>query len=191
MPSLKANFDELMQRIRRGRELENTSFEPVYYLVFNPKEILSIKRNMVGWTARLKNEDWDVYCFSIADEIQRILQQDPRRKLWLMAEKQNPHDTDKVNRSLTNALANGKLLHQRLEVLLASIANKPKAILFVTDLEALHPYLRIGAIESQLQGKFSVPTVFLYPGARTGKTRLKFLGIYADDGNYRSVHVGG
>lgn len=191
MPSLKANFDELMQRIRRGRELENTSFEPVYYLVFDPKEILSIKRSMQGWTARLKNEGWDVYCFSIADEVQQVLQQDPRRKLWLMSEKQSPQDTDKVNKSLTNALANGKLLHERLEALLASIADKPEAILFVTDLEALHPYLRIGAVESQLQGKFAVPTVFLYPGVRTGKTRLKFLGIYPDDGNYRSVHVGG
>jgi len=61
----------------------------------------------------------------------------------------------------------------------------------VTDLEALHPFLRIGVIESQLQGKFHVPTVFLYPGIRTGKTRLKFLGFYPEDGNYRSVHVGG
>lgn len=54
-----------------------------------------------------------------------------------------------------------------------------------------HPYMRIGSIEGQLQGKFSVPTVFLYPGIRTGKTRLKFLGFYPEDGNYRSVHVGG
>ena len=51
--------------------------------------------------------------------------------------------------------------------------------------------MRIGAIESQLQGKFHVPTIFLYPGERTGKTRLKFLGFYPEDGNYRSVHVGG
>jgi len=55
----------------------------------------------------------------------------------------------------------------------------------------LHPFLRIGAIESQLQGQFHVPTVFLYPGVRTGKTRLRFLGFYPEDGNYRSVHVGG
>ena len=51
--------------------------------------------------------------------------------------------------------------------------------------------MRLGVIESQLQGKFHVPTVFLYPGMRTGKTRLKFLGFYPEDGNYRSVHVGG
>jgi hypothetical protein len=35
--------------------------------------------------------------------------------------------------------------------------------LLVTDLEALHPFLRIGAIESQLMGKFHVPTDLLLP----------------------------
>jgi hypothetical protein len=64
-------------------------------------------------------------------------------------------------------------------------------VLFVSDLEALHPYLRVGALEQQLTGRFSVPTVFLYPGIRDGKTTLKFLGIYPADGNYRSVHFGG
>ena len=78
-----------------------------------------------------------------------------------------------------------------LEKKLATIANDEKALLLVTDLEALHPYMRIGSIESQLQGKFNVPTVFLYPGVRTGQTRLKFLGFYPEDGNYRSMHVGG
>ncbi len=48
-----------------------------------------------------------------------------------------------------------------------------------------------GTIEGNLAGAFHVPTVFLYPGTRTGKTRLKFLGFYNEDGNYRSEHVGG
>jgi hypothetical protein len=74
---------------------------------------------------------------------------------------------------------------------LKEIESKPNAILLVTDLEALHPFIRVGAIESQLYGQFKVPTVFLYPGRRTGKTRLSFLGFYPEDGNYRSVHVGG
>ena len=79
----------------------------------------------------------------------------------------------------------------RLEGALQLLEGQHNALLLVTDLEALHPFLRIGAIESQLQGKFHVPTIFLYPGVRTGKTRLKFLGFYPEDGNYRSVHVGG
>jgi hypothetical protein len=57
-------------------------------------------------------------------------------------------------------VANGAL-QTRLEAKLSALEGKPKAILLVTDLEALHPYMRIGVIEGQLQGKFHVPTVFM------------------------------
>lgn len=191
MSSLQANFDELIERIRRGRELGHAGFEPIYYLVFEPQKILEVKRKTPAWAARLRNEGWEVHCFSIATEIEEILQNDPRRALWLLADRKAPQDWQKANQSLANALTNGAALQKRLEAKLASLQGHPNAVVIVTDLEALHPYLRIGAIESQLQGKFNIPTVFLYPGVRTGKTSLKFLGFYPDDGNYRSVHVGG
>ena len=63
------------------------------------------------------------------------------------------------------------------------------AVLFVTDLEAIHPYLRIGAIEQQLAGRFHVPTVVLYPGTAGGAFSRRFLGVHKEDGNYRSQHI--
>lgn len=191
MSLLQANFDELIERIRRGRELGHAGFEPIYYLIFEPKKILEVKRKTPFWTARLRNEGWEVHCFSIATEIEEILQNDPRRALWLLADRKAPQNWQKANQSLANALTNGAALQKRLEDKLASLKGHSNAVVIVTDLEALHPYLRIGAIESQLQGKFNIPTVFLYPGERAGKTSLKFLGFYPADGNYRSAHVGG
>lgn len=190
MLSLKADFDELMERVRQGRELGHASFEPIYYLVFSPKKILEVKRALPAWTARLRNEGWDVHRFSIAKEIGEILGEARLRTIWINADRKAPLAWDKTNKALANALGNG-VLQKRVERLLEGLAAARNAIVLVTDLEALHPYLRIGAIECQLYGKFRVPTVFLYPGERTGKTRLKFLGFYPEDGNYRSVHVGG
>lgn len=190
MPSLKANFDELLTRIRHGRDLGSASFEPIYYLIFHPQEILEVKRNLPAWTAKLRQEGWDVQIFSIAEAIHDILQQAPLRKIWLTADRKAPVSWEKTNQSLANALSKGAL-QNRLESVLEEANSKHNGIVLVTDLEALHPYMRIGAIESQLYGKFNVPTIFLYPGERTGKTRLKFLGFYPEDGNYRSVHVGG
>ncbi|MBU0973504.1 MAG: DUF1788 domain-containing protein [Proteobacteria bacterium] len=191
MSSLKADFDELRERIRHGRELDHASFEPIYFLVFPPDQILEVKRQTPAWISKLHQEGWDVKLFSIAEEISAILKADPRRFLWLLADKKAPLDWAKTNQSLANALTTNSPLQQRLESLLASQEGRVNSLVLVTDMEALHPYLRIGAIESQLQGKFHVPTIFLYPGVRTGKTRLKFLGFYHEDGNYRSVHVGG
>ena len=190
MASLKDNFNELLERVRAGRELSHASYEPIYYLIFPPREILDVKRSLPAWAAKLRNDGWDVRQFSIATEIQDILDHAPLMKIWLAADGKAPLAWEKTNQSLTNVITNGSLKN-RLEAQLDLLQNKKNAILFVTDLEALHPYIRIGAIESQLYGKFCVPTIFLYPGERTGKTRLKFLGFYSEDGNYRSVHVGG
>lgn len=191
MPSLTADFDELMQRVQSGREFSHASFEPIYYLVFHPREIIEIKRQMAAWKARLKNAGWNVTTFSAAEHINDILQSSPMRKIWLNADAKAPLDWEKTNKSLANALTGRDQLQKRLESTISELKGDPDAIVLVTDLEALHPYLRIGAIEAQLQGKFHIPTIFFYPGVRTGKSRLRFLGFYPEDGNYRSVHVGG
>ena len=191
MSSLKADFNELLQRVRQGREFAHASFEPIYYLVFHPSEILEVKRQTPAWVAKLRNEGWEVTVFSIAEHVTDILAKAPLRKVWLAADAKSPQDWAKTNQSLANALTKADGLQSRLEAVLTGLEGNQNTIVLVTDLEALHPYLRIGAIEAQLQGKFHVPTVFLYPGVRTGKTRLKFLGFYPEDGNYRSVHVGG
>ena len=191
MPSLKADFDELIQRVAAGRELSHASFEPIFYLVFDPSEILEVKRLMPAWTAKLANAGWQVETFSIAYNIIDIFREAPLRKIWIEADRKAPLSWDRTNGALTNALTSPNGLQSRLDERLGALEGRQSTILLVTDLEALHPYLRIGAIEAQLQGKFYVPSVFLYPGTRTGKTKLRFLGFYPEDGNYRSVHVGG
>lgn len=192
MLSLKAKFSELIDRIEAGRDFGHASFEPIFYLVFSPASILEVKRQMPAWEAKLRNDGWDVHKFSIAEEIQQVFNSTPTkvRELWMNSDSRAPLQWEKTNKALANALSNGAL-QNRLEAALQALEGQPNTILLVTDVEALHPYMRIGSIESQLQGKFHVPTVFFYPGIRTGKTQLKFLGFYPEDGNYRSVHVGG
>lgn len=190
MASLRDDFKELMERLRHGRELGHASFEPIYYLIFSPSQILEVKRELPAWKAALRKDGWEVHTFSIAEHIESILQNSPLRKIWITADRKKPLEWDKTNRSLANAIEKEGFA-DRLKKQLEELEGQANAILLVTDLEALHPYMRIGAIESSLQGKFSVPTVFLYPGERTGKTKLKFLKFYPEDGNYRSVHVGG
>lgn len=194
MSFLKSNFDELISKIRQGREFTHASFEPIYYLIFPPSEIVAVKRQKKAWLSRLKTEGWNVYEFSIAEQIELLLSNISPivKKVWASSDLKDPLNFEKTNESITNALIKeGAGLKESFERYLLKVEQDKDALILVTDLEALHPYIRIGAIEAGLQGKFNVPTVFLYPGIRTGKTRLKFLGFYPEDGNYRSLHVGG
>jgi len=191
MSSVKADFDELRERIKHGRELGHASFEPIYYLVFSPDQILEVKRQTPAWISKLHQEGWEVHTFSVAENVWSLLKEDPLWPLCVMQDKDAPLDWKRTNHALADILTSEGGLLKRLESVLEPLEGNKNALVLVTDLEALHPFLRIGAIESQLQGKFHVPTIFLYPGVRTGQTRLKFLGFYPEDGNYRSVHVGG
>ena len=110
MPSLTADFDELRERIRHGRELGHASFEPIYYLVFPPQEIIEVKRQTPAWAAKLHQEGWNVHTLSIAEQIWELLKEDPLWSLCVMQDKSAPMDWPRTNKALADILtaSNGK-----------------------------------------------------------------------------------
>ena len=191
MQSLQTSFDELRQRLRQGRRLSNTGDDPVYYVIFHPSDMLEAKKCIKSWKAKLKLEGWTLQEFSMADAVQGILSAHPLRNIWMEQEAADPMAWEDVNKTFSDVLTAKDALKRKLDEKLQSMAGAKQTALFITDLEALHPYLRVGSLEQELQGRFTVPTVVMYPGIRSGKSTLRFLGIYPEDGNYRSEHIGG
>ena len=70
-------------------------------------------------------------------------------------------------------------------------AERPGAVVLLTDAAMLHPYVRSRLLESRLHDKVKVPTILFYPGRRSGQYGLHFLGFYPVDGNYRASLIGG
>ncbi|BDC48933.1 hypothetical protein F183_A12490 [Bryobacterales bacterium F-183] len=191
MQSLDDSFAELQLRLGDSQRLKNTGGDPVFYLVFHPKEMMAAKRKLRSWRAQLENHGWHVEVLSLAQTLNEFFNSHPLRKFWLSGEQLNPADVDSVNATLREALLSNQVVETRILAAVERLAHKQKGILLITDTEALHPYLRIGAVEQRLTGRVSCPVVILYPGRRGGETTLSFLGIYPDDGNYRSTHIGG
>ncbi|MBV8228026.1 MAG: DUF1788 domain-containing protein [Verrucomicrobia bacterium] len=203
MQSLKDKFDELRHRLGEGRHVDSTGTEPIFYIVFPVAEILEVKRQTKAWIAKLNNEGWSVVSLSMADAVEAVFRGDKFRKNWLLgerailqqAERANlPIDFREINKTLSKALCdNSKLspkLVEQIESKLRAAESHPNGLLLLTDLEALHPFLRINTIEAKLQGHVHCPVVVLYPGKREGRTSLRFLEFYPADPNYRSEHIG-
>jgi hypothetical protein len=203
MRSLKDNFEELRLRLGHGRGLSSTGSDPIFYLVFPVAQILEVKRQTKAWVAKLANEGWHVVTLSMTDVVERVLQDHKLRKVWLLSEKSlldrsekegKPLDTGDITKTLSKALSDGSQLSPALLAMVQEALDAahaaPNGLLLITDLEALHPYLRINTIEAYLHGKVQCPVVVLYPGVRVGKTSLRFLEIYPADPNYRSDHIG-
>lgn len=199
MQSLKDKFDELRHRLGRGRAMDSTGTEPIFYLVFPVADLLEVKRQSKAWMAKLANDGWSVVPLSMAEAVESVLRKNKMRKLWLNSEREILAQTEQqrgaldfreINKTLSAALVEGQGLQDFIESKLEVAESRMNGLLFMTDVEALHPYLRINTIESRLQGRIRCPVVVLYPGKREGKTSLRFLEFYPPDPNYRSEHIG-
>jgi hypothetical protein len=198
MQSLKDKFDEVCLRVRNGRRLESTGSAPIYYLVFLTKQILEVKQQTKTWIAKLENNDWNVVVFSFADAINSILRGHKFRKTWLLGEKTllskstqaiSPASVAEITTTIRKALTEGPELLSLVKEKLEEAAGRANGLLLLTDLEALHPYMRINSIEAQIMDLIRCPVIVLYPGKREGKTSLRFLEFYPADPNYRSEHI--
>jgi hypothetical protein len=190
----KESFEELRQRLRQGRGLSDTGDDPVYYLVFHPRYIIEVKRLIKEWKAKLNNEGWLAETLSMADTVHDLFRNYIDRDDWLEDEANRQFDIESIEKlksAQKSVLESEGALKSRIQARLDQLAGQKKTVLFITDVEALHPYLRVGVLEQQLLGKVPVPMVVLYPGTREGLTSLRFLGFYPPDGNYRSLHIGG
>ena len=199
MQSLDETFKDLQQRLASGRDLGSTGTDPIYYLVFPVSQILEAKRKLPAWRGWLGNQGWDVEECSMHKIVQEIFSTDKLRKFWLESEKMSLQhgsrsgdgfDTQDVTKTLVNSLTESGQIVSTIHAALERAGSKKRGILLITDLEALHPFLRINSIEAQMHGRVKCPVVVLYPGKREGKTSLRFLEIYPADPNYRSEHLG-
>jgi hypothetical protein len=199
MHSLKDKFDEVCLRISEGRRLDSTGSAPIYYLVFEVREIVEVKRQTKAWIAKLENLGWSVVTFSFSDALQAILQNHKFRSGWLNGEKVllgkatgAVPDTSvaQIRTTLEKALTEGPELLALIREAMAAAATRQNGLLLFTDLEAIHPFLRINSLEAKIQEEVRCPVIVLYPGKREGKTSLRFLEFYPADPNYRSEHIG-
>jgi hypothetical protein len=191
MQSLDSTFNELRERIGRGRGLNHYSFDPIYYHVFHPSKILDVKKKMTSWKAQLRKVGYNVHEFSISKEIEKIWDGYDLKDFVIDEESFSKDNLDLYKNTISQLVMEENPIIDRLTAVLEKASQQPSGVVFVTDLEALHPFGRIGIIEAGLQGKCPVPLIINYPGTRAGRTSLKFLGFYPEDGNYRSVHIGG
>jgi hypothetical protein len=188
MYSLDTAFNELLDKIRDPDALNPAKSAPVFYFCFPPEMMLTVKKHLPRLISRLrKDAQREVRRVSLADVIWEIVDKSGRWDIWLDLE--GDADADQINEAVRDVLRQGNTLINRLT---EAITYTPKdTIVFLTEAELLHPYLRTRVIEEYLHNKATVCTIIFYPGERSGQFGLKFLGFYKEDSGYRSTIIGG
>ncbi|WP_211223787.1 BREX protein BrxB domain-containing protein [Gaetbulibacter saemankumensis] len=159
----------------------------ICYLTFDTEDIINVKRKLNQvWVELAKNKGLEVIILSLHEVLKNFFKEDEYRIEAGVDAVEYEDETIEVYHSLGENLKNQEVIENA--ILDAQKKVDPKnGVLFITDLEAIHPFTRFGPIEQKIYNKINVPIVVFYPGEITG-TALKFLGFYPEDGNYRSKH---
>jgi hypothetical protein len=190
MRSLTEKFNELRGQLKSGMgSIRPTGFDPVYYLLFPSHQIIEVKQRLPEWKAQLKVDGFQPQHLSMIAVLNDYFRMHELREPLVEAARLQSYDFSIIAQSLTTHLVNDNVVGGAILRTIEAHQHDPSSVLFLADLEALHPFLRIGAVEQQLVGRFSFPTIILYPGTAGGAYSRRFLGVHKEDGNYRSPHI--
>lgn len=185
---LDSSFEQLRKRLLDPNILSPVHGASVFYFVYEPGMILSVRRMMPGWISRLKNkEEIEVEIISLAEILWQLIDQSGRWSDWIKLEQD--FSIQQINDSVSSVLQQDNLFINT--VVDRVLAVKSGKVVFIVDVELIHPYAKTKPIESVLHNKAHIPVIFFYPGERTGQFGLKFLSFYPEDQGYRSSLIGG
>jgi hypothetical protein len=191
MSSFSEKFSELRLHLKQGvSSMRHTGFDPVYYIVFPAEDLLQAKLEIANLVPRLTLDGFDVRVLSLTTVLNNWFQGHKLRKIWQQGLRNEGNDRQLFQKNFAAQLESHKVISSAILAKLEELAELPRGVLLITDIEALHPFLHISGIEQQLTGKFAVPTVVFYPGTRGSSHSLRFLGFHRENGNYRSIHIG-
>lgn len=187
MSSLDDAFSELIDKIRDRDALNPAKSAPVFYFRYQPDQMLDLKKRLPRWMSKIRETGFEVRRISLADIIWDIVDKSGRWDIWL--ELEADADPDQINEAVRDVLRQGNALVERVAVEVAAASDN--TIVFLTESELLHPYMRTRVIEEYLHNRATACTIIFYPGERSGQFGLRFLGFYKEDSGYRSTIIGG
>lgn len=179
-------YRAVLDHLLEPRAYDHAGDKSICYLTFSIDQILEVKKKLnTTWIPLAKNKGLEVKLLSLHDVLKEFFVKDKYRIEAGEDASEDAYELEEVFASLGSNLDNQKIIDKA--ILSAQDMVGDNGILFITDLEALHPYTRFGPIEQRIYNEIKVPIVVFYPGERSGSA-LKYLGFYPEDGNYRSKH---
>ena len=178
-------IDNAFRQLSAPGAITPTGGNPIVYLAYLPQDVM-IVRNALNNRLKPIAEyyGFTVHVVSIGQLVEQFIRSNSYFQLW-----QSPivGEAD-LFKSIRQEFEQSQFLENELIKIQDNVQGE-KPLIVLKDVEMLHPFNMMGAIENRIYNKIRVPMLVLYPGETQGKSARSFLNIYNQDGNYRSVNV--
>ena len=184
MERYEDKIEKALQALRNPSRTDARGHAPIVYLVYQPEDVMQM-RNIVDTFLRAKAEyyGFKTHIVSMGDVVDRYIETHSYRDIWT-----DPSvDENELYNSIRQEIVSDKYLDNAILDLQKDLSSETNALLVLKDIEMLHPFYMMGVIENERYNRITTPILVLYPGDAHGTAR-SFLGVYNQDGNYRSLN---
>ena len=185
MERYEDKLDQALQYLKEPSRLSPTGYSPIVYLVYQPEDVMTV-RNLADTFLPSKAEFYGLktHFISIGDIIEQYINHHGYLDIWA-----SPGvNEENLYNSIRQEIVSEECLEKAILEIQDEYLAEGNALLVIRDLEMLHPFRMMGVIENNIYNHIKMPILVLYPGETLGTAR-SFLGIYNQDGNYRSINL--
>ena len=182
MQHYEQKFENALAYLQSPGILNPTGDKPICYITYDVEDVFEI-RGLIDSSLKPKASfyGFKMHVVSIGDIIRDFVNNNVFKDLFWAEERSEKN----LFESIQTDIQQKSFIENRLLTIQEEFSSEDKPLIVIKDLELLHPYSKIGAIENTIYTQISVPMIILYPGDAQGTART-FLNIYSMDGNYRS-----
>ncbi len=185
MERYEDKIERALNYLKSPSKLSPTGYSPIVYMVYQPEDAFRVRGLMDSFLKpKAEYNGFHAFELSMGEVIDKFINTNRYLKIWTLPNVKEQKLYASIRQAVTESKCIEKALLEMQEQLLAEEENP---LLVIKDVEMLHPFYMIGAVENNIYNQIKIPMLVLYPGETQGTAR-SFLGIYNQDGNYRSIN---
>lgn len=173
-----------LQYLKSPSKTDARGASPIVYLVYNPEDTFIVKNLINSYLCPASDyHGFKAQCISIGELLDKYISNHNYNEFWTDP---SISEVDLYN-SIRQEIIDNSFFEQAILEIQETFNDEENVLIILKDVELLHPFYMMGVIENKIYNQIKKPILVLYPGETQGTAR-SFLGLYNQDGNYRSVN---
>ncbi len=184
MQQYEDKIEKALLYLKSPSKLSPTGYSPIVYMVYDPEDAFVVRSLIDSFIQpKAAYHQFTTHVVSIGAILDKFVNSHEYLSIWASPSVKEAQ----LYTSIKQEVEKSECIEQALLDQQEEFASEQLPLMIIKDLEMLHPFNMIGVIENKIYNRIRVPMLVLYPGETQGTAR-SFMGIYNQDGNYRSIN---
>lgn len=177
-------IEQALTYLKSPSKLSPTGNSPIVYITYQPEDVFTVRGLLNTYLApKVEYYGFTPHYISLNAIIDDFITKHEYLDIWT----DSSVTEEEMYESIKQEIARSRCIEKGILAIQDKYMDGEHPLIVIKDVEMLHPFYMMGVIENAIYNQVKIPMLVLYPGENQGTAR-SFMGVYNQDGNYRSIN---